>query len=108
MIAMEESHGVFEYCTTGFSMLLNEEKKEVAWLEVERLEAYKIDLLSVDEVCLDIVLSNSVITITEETDGWNNFLLQLHEQFPRIEKDWYPKIIQPPFQTNYTVLYERN
>ncbi|MBL7748530.1 MAG: hypothetical protein JNM19_13935, partial [Chitinophagaceae bacterium] len=64
---MEESHGIFDYCTTGFLMLLNEEKKEVAWLEVERIEAYKIDLLAFDEVCLDIVLSTSVIRITEET-----------------------------------------
>ncbi|MBL7748046.1 MAG: hypothetical protein JNM19_11495, partial [Chitinophagaceae bacterium] len=87
---------------------LNEEKKEVAWLEVERIEAYKIDLLAFDEVCLDIVLSTSVIRITEETEGWNTFIQKLQAQFPGIERDWYSKIIQTSFQTNHTVLYERS
>lgn len=108
MIAMEKSHGIFEYSSTGFSILLNEETKKVAWLEVERLEVYKIDLLTFDEVCLDIVLSTTVIRITEKTDGWNTFIQKLQAQFPGIEKDWYSKIIQPPFQTNHSVLYKRS
>jgi hypothetical protein len=99
--------GIFEYEHDSFTISLKSGKRKIIWKEIERLEAYKRDLLTIDQVCLDFVLAQTVITISEDSEGFRPFINKLQEQFPAIEKDWDWEITQPPFATNFMVLYER-
>lgn len=100
--------GIFEFHPDGFTIVIQKEKRKITWDEIESLNAYKLDLMAFDEVCLDIVLEKKFITVTEKTDGWNEFLKKLQLQFPSIEKDWDMRITQPPFVTNFITLFTRN
>lgn len=100
-----QNPGIFEYHDDSFTINLKTGKKIILWSEIERLEGYKVDLFTVDEICLNIVLSETIITISEETEGWELFVKKLYEQFPSIEKDWDWKITQPPFATNFITLF---
>jgi hypothetical protein len=81
--------------------------EKIKWVDIERLIAYKADLMTVDEIRMDIIYNNQQITITEETPGWDQFVTKTKAAFPSIQKNWDFKIIQPPFATNLIVLYER-
>ena len=77
------------------------------WDGVEMIVAYKVDLLTTDEICLDIFYGNLQITFTEETPGWYLFIKKLGSVFPSIPSCWDAVIAQPAFAENRTVLYRR-
>ena len=99
--------GIFEYLEDGFTIDLKNGKRRICWKDIERLEGYKRDLMTFDQVCLDIISNETIITISEDTDGFESFIEKLKNQFPSIDKDWDWKIIQPAFATNFTVLFKR-
>jgi len=79
--------GVFQFHENGFEAVLLDEKRYVKWQEIEEIHAYKIDLLAYDEICLDIVLQKTAITLPEVTAGWHYFIKQLGLQFTSINRD---------------------
>jgi hypothetical protein len=100
--------GVFEYCDNGFIISL-ERSQKIEWIMIQTIFAYKIDLMTIDEVCIDVFCDNNVsFRLTEETAGWYVFLKRLQEQFPTIDNDWSAKIEQPAFATNLTLVYDRD
>lgn len=105
---MKEQENLFRYESDNFSVLLNGDYRKVNWAEIEEIQAYKLDLLTTDEVCIDLVLKTSIITITEEIGGWELFVDTLMKQFPSIQKDWEHKVTLPPFDTNFTILYKKS
>ncbi len=98
---------IFGYGPDGFSYKSNDKVKKIEWLEIDVLTAYKADLLTYDEICLEIVCGDLVLTITEETPGWANFVLRTKSIFPSIPVDWDSQIVQPAFATNQTTLYQK-
>lgn len=92
----------------GFSISLESGIKDIPWNDVEELHAYKKDLLTYDEICIDIVLNESIITITEEIEGWIEFTEKINEIFPTINKEWYADVMLPAFETNVTILYKKS
>lgn len=99
--------GIFEYLEDGFIIDLKNGKRKICWKDIESLEGYKRDLMTIDQICLDIVLKETIITISEDTEGFGPFIEELKKQFPSIDKDWDWKITQTPFATNLTVLFKR-
>jgi len=99
--------GKFIYDDDGFFFHFETEQKKIKWADIERLVAYKKDLMSSDEICMDIVFNNWQITINEETPGWYQFVEKTKVIFPSILKNWDTEIVHPAFETNLTILYNR-
>lgn len=99
--------GDFNYEDDGFIIQFKSKQQKIKWDEIERLIAYKKDLLTVDVVCLKIFYNNCQTTITEEIPGWHQFVEKLRFVFPNIPDNWYSEIVQPAFVTNLTILYQR-
>jgi hypothetical protein len=43
--------------------------------------------------------------LTEEVDGWFQFILKIKEVFPSIDKEFDTNLIFPAFETNLTLVY---
>jgi hypothetical protein len=82
----------------------------ITWNDVEKICAYKKDCYTIDQIRMEIYSVNPEvdILITEDTLGFDEFQKELLQHFPSISADWIGKIIQPPFATNLTFLYDRN
>ena len=79
----------------------------IKWEDIERLQAYKADLLTADEICIDITYDNKTITITEETKGWYQFIQKFKMKLPSINNNWETSVLEKPFEYNLTTIYER-
>jgi hypothetical protein len=92
--------------TDGFNIITNNAEQHIQWRDIKKITAYKVDLFTTDEICMDIMLAQDSVTISEEAGGWPAFSAAVLQQFPSILKDWEGVIAQPPFATNLTILYE--
>lgn len=99
--------GKFIYEEDGFIFQFDKGIKKIKWNDIESLIAYKTDLMTVDEICIDITYNDRQFTITEETQGWYQFGEKIKTVFKNIPKDWDIDIVQPPFVRNQIVLYQR-
>lgn len=81
----------------------------VRWEEVDRVLAFKRDLLTSDEVCLafQIADSGTVFEVNESVGSFWDLVARVKEVFPDSEQDWEEAIVKPAFAENSTVLYER-
>ena len=104
---LQEDKGKFIYEDDGLIYPFSDGIQKIKWAEIERIAGYKTDLMTTDEIRMDIQWKGQTWTLTEETPGWYQLLKRLHDTFPSIPEDWEGAIIQPPFATNYTILYER-
>ena len=99
--------GSFVYHEDGFDYPLKDGQRKIKWADIDALVAYKSDLLTTDEICLDIVWGEWQTTITEQTPGWHQFIEKIKTIFPGIPPNWDTEITQPPFAENRTILYQR-
>jgi len=77
----------------------------IEWSDIVEICAFKIDLFSYDEVRFSISLRNGTdLELSEEQPGFREFVAALKARFPTVE-GWENWVIQPPFETNMTVLY---
>jgi hypothetical protein len=82
--------------------------RRLRWSAVLGIRTYKIDLFSVDCICLWFDLEGEQpLEMTEESNGFNGLIDALLEAFPTIPRDWYGTVMQPPFERNEAVLFER-
>lgn len=81
-------------------------KHQIAWDEIEKIIAYKIDLFTVDEICIDIIIGSTVYTISEEFHNWGAFLKAIEDRLPS-KKNWFPEVAHPAFKRNETMLFEK-
>ena len=98
--------GAFEYDEIGFTIHYEDFEKRLAWTDITQLNVYKVDLYTIDRIDMEIVYGDKAFTISEDLPGWHQFVLKTKEIFPTIPKDWDIEIIQPPFATNFTIIYE--
>lgn len=99
--------GKFSYEDDGFIFQFKSEQQKIKWVDIERLIAYKRDLMTTDEICLDIVFDNWQTTINENTPGWYQFVERTKLIFPSIPENWDSETVHPAFATNLTVLFQR-
>jgi hypothetical protein len=75
--------------------------------EIVRVTAFKRDEVTTDLICMEIHLANGEnIELHEDLDGFEEWMRHI-ESLPGITPDWRCKVIQPPFATNETLLFER-
>lgn len=98
--------GIFQYVDTGFNFTDKDQIIFVAWTDIETIFAFKRDLMTVDELNIEVFLKNNMrIRLTEEIDGWFQFIRKIKEVFPSIDKEFDTKLIFPAFETNLTLVY---
>jgi hypothetical protein len=99
--------GIFSYNALGFDIALKDGFHSIRWADIERLQAYKVDLLTTDEICIDIIFDNKTIIVTEETKGWYQFIEKVKSTLPLTNDNLEALVLETPFEYNLTTLYER-
>lgn len=82
-------------------------RAKIKWAEIERLEGYKRDRMTVDDICMDVTWDGWKATFSEEMPGWKELQKEIRKIFPEVPADWERSILRTPFATTYTILYER-
>lgn len=99
--------GIFSYNVSGFDIDLKDGFHSIKWTDIERLQAYKADLLTTDEICIDIIFDNKTIIVTEETKGWYQFIDKVKSALPLTNDNWEALVLETPFEYNLITIYER-
>jgi hypothetical protein len=98
---------VIKYVDDGFSLTTNVGERFYRWSDIETITAYKADLMTYDDLRLDVDFGDVVLTLSEDLAGWSGFVEMLPKMFPGALVDWESKVIQTPFATNLTLIYTR-
>ncbi len=76
------------------------------WSDIDQVQAFKLDLIERETVCLELTAGQKSYTIDDETSGWAELLDATARQF-HIATDWLTIVIAPVFATNRSVLWDR-
>jgi len=75
------------------------------WDEIAKISAYKLDLLTTDEIRLVFVSHNgSSMEISEENEGFPELFEMLEGRIPGFVDGW-GSVMKPAFARNETVLF---
>lgn len=95
----------------GFAIVTAKGTDAVSFAEVSAIVAYKLDELTADLVCCDIVTGagdgKQIRTIHEELLGFDA-VMKAFEALPGFDRRWRDAVVLPPFATNRTVVYDRD
>lgn len=101
-------NGVFTFSANGFSIKTTKGVNSIKWTEIKSMLGYKVDHYATDSIFLDVFCDNAKsFKITEETLGWFRFLDHSKKALPTINKSWEIEISTPAFETNLTLVYDR-
>lgn len=103
----EEKPSLFSFDEDGFLYPFKTGSEKIRWDDIEKLEGYKRDRMTVDDVCMEVTWDGRRVVFSEEMPGWEALQRKIREKFPQIPGDWEEKIKLPAFAKNLTVLYER-
>lgn len=94
---------------TDYGFIYNNKNAErlYTWADITKIIAYKTDLLTMDEVRMEIWDNKGYITINEEQNLWKDFMIKISQQYPEIDKEWFSKVVKYPFDRNETILYQK-
>lgn len=83
-------------------------KASVAWRDIVRIQAYKLDLVTTDCICLlfEFGEDRAPVQVSEEWPGFVDLFGPLVERFPTISESWYLDIMTPAFEAKRTVLFD--
>jgi len=94
----------------GFAIVQAKATDAVSLDEVGEIIAYKIDELTTDLLCCDIVTGSGdgqqIRTIHEEIPGFDALMVRF-ETLPGFNSKWRDAVILPPFAANRTTIYNR-
>ena len=93
----------------GFEISGGKDAQNFQWKDVEVIFGFKLDLMTTDEICLDLFFTDHrSIRLPESMHGWDIFNGSLRFHFPSISDSWEYEFVKPPFETNLTLLYDCN
>lgn len=94
----------------GFAIVTAKGTDAVSLDEINAVIAYKLDEITTDLVCCDIVTGvgdgEQIRTIHEELPGFDLAMARL-EALPAFNQMWRSEVILPPFATNRTTIFSR-
>lgn len=104
-----EDTGIFECTDKGFLFSHGKTQSFFEWSQVTAVFAYKEDVMTYDVISLDIFTeTGNGLTLNEEMPGWYFLKEGLKQQFPTVPVNWDIELIDPPFDTKLTLLYDRD
>ncbi len=74
------------------------------WQGIREIRAYKLDLLTYDEVRFAFDMDGWWGQVSEDQPGFEELLKEIQVRFPSVA-GWREKVILPPFERNEVVLY---
>jgi hypothetical protein len=74
--------------------------------DIEMVTFYKLDEITTDLICCEIVVGGTVRTFHEEMKGWN-LLLRHIERLPGFRADWFSALSRPAFEPCEIVAFKR-
>lgn len=93
----------------GFSITRMGKVAAIRLSQITRISAYKLDEVTTDLVCLDIVYSQGgqelMRTIHEDLAGFDALVSRL-ANLPGITPDWQEAVMHPPFAAQRTTIYD--
>jgi len=84
--------------------------EEVTWSSIRRVTAWKADCLTTDSVVIHLETGEGSYLFDDDYHGWERVIQDLAKHCPGailLEAFW-DGVVQPPFATNFTVLYEQS
>jgi len=99
------SQDVFNYFPGGVIISYMGSSFNVKWDKIYQINVFKIDLITVDRIEMEITSSNEVILINEDYPGFYPFVKKLTEVFPTISSTWLADIVNPAFEKNAQMIY---
>jgi hypothetical protein len=99
--------GAFKYTDNGFVVTFDGFSKTLNWADITEINVYKKDLITIDEIRMQIVYGDKQIEISEELPGWFQFTIKTKDIFQTIPKEWDIEIINPAFATNFRTIYSK-
>jgi hypothetical protein len=110
-MARSASRSKVEIIPGGFQLTVGQKNVgAVSWKDVERIVAFKKDLLTEDVVCLELVLrgrDGGCFLISEDAEGFWDVADCLSSVLSGVSDDWMSAVIRPPFATSATIVYQR-
>lgn len=104
----QEDMGFFAYTDKGFNLTGHKGVKHYNWSDIETIFGFKEDRFATDEICMDIFFSDKTsIRLAESTPGWYQFNNRLSKAIPTVSENWDTTVVQPPFATNMTLLFDK-
>ena len=83
-------------------------EREFAWGEVRRIETFKLDLFTVDCICLRFHLhEGKPVTIGEDATNFVDLIGVLEDHFG-VGPHWYMQVMLPPFETNLQIIWQES
>lgn len=91
----------------GFSIESEINNAYIGWLDINKLTVYKMDLMAIDLVCLEVeVKIGKTYIIHEELEGWTEVITEMN-RILNLDSDWLTNVTLPPFQRNDTIIYQK-
>jgi hypothetical protein len=97
--------GLFTYNPTSFIIHFTNGAEEIVWDDIESIFAYKVDWFTFDDVHIDLIVKNEIISIREDINGFDTFIENLHQHLQGLKNYWI--VVNPRFATNFTMLYDK-
>ncbi len=95
---------LLEVCETGFSLTQGNRAQQTIWTEIRAIFAYKIDLITIDQICLNFETRSGEIVVHEGMQGYEELLAGL-ERHLGLTPEWSLDVMFPAFEENLTQIY---
>ena len=105
-----ERYGTLEIDASGIRHALADGREVwIAWNEIDRVVAFKRDLLATDQICLLIGgrFAASPYELHEDMPGFEMLHRAMGEALPSVPDTWFLDVMTPAFETNETLVFER-
>lgn len=81
----------------------------VRWADVAEVAAWKQDVFAYDLLCVGLRPAGGAeyFTCDEAQTGWAALLHELEQRFDVKANDWWPEVVFPAFEENFTLLWRR-
>jgi len=81
----------------------------VRWAEVDEVEAFQIDLVTIDGVVLEFICIDRRYEVMQDTQGWEQFATAIPEYLPGAVgfHSWYRRVTRKAFDENREQIYKR-
>lgn len=104
-------HGTLAFEESGLRQTAqNGTETFIPWKQIDRILTYKLDQMTVDCICVVFEggFESSPFQIHEDMVGFDQIFDHLRTPFSTIPETWYFDVMSPAFETNLTVLFDRN
>ncbi|MEQ8843394.1 MAG: hypothetical protein RIB58_00960 [Phycisphaerales bacterium] len=92
----------------GVSLVDGKDFTTFEWRSVVRIEAFKIDLYTVDCIAIEFTLDDGVrVCMHEDFEGFTSLVKEIERVFDGIPDEWWTTVAFPAFEENRTLLWAR-